>query len=208
MSMIINPYQVSGPPFSCATPIQGLNTDYGTGTINFSYAPFYGLYDFGETANILLQSQVGVGKQITGLGCFFSGFTTPYTFTNVEIWVGHTTNNEFPVGVTVGYPTMTITNLTQCYSGPFSITTNNAWKTENFNLSNFCYNGTNNLIVIFKNFDGDWDPGYGFSRHTFTALEPVGSRFRQVNVEQDTTYPPNGTAFARNQYYNNIRLLY
>lgn len=206
--MIINPYQVDGSAFSCASPIQGVTTDYGTGTTNFSYAPFYGLYDYGETADILLQSQVGTGKQITGLGCFFSGFTTPYTFSTVEIWVGHTTNNEFPTGVTVGYSTMTITNLTKCYSGVFSITTNGAWKTVNFNLSNFCYNGTNNLIVIFKNFDGSWTSGYGTSRHTFSGLDAVGFRYRQVDVAQDTTYPANGTAMARNQYYNNIRLLY
>lgn len=208
MSMIINPYQVDGSAFSCASPIQGVTTDYGTGTTNFSYAPFYGLYDYGETADILLQSQVGTGKQITGLGCFFSGFTTPYTFSTVEIWVGHTTNNEFPTGVTVGYSTMTITNLTKCYSGVFSITTNGAWKTVNFNLSNFCYNGTNNLIVIFKNFDGSWTLGYGTSRHTSSGLDAVGFRYRQVDVAQDTTYPANGTAMARNQYYNNIRLLY
>ena len=32
--MIINPYQVGGSAFSCASPIQGVTTDYGTAIEN------------------------------------------------------------------------------------------------------------------------------------------------------------------------------
>ena len=207
MSFIINPYLVE-PSSSCATAVQGVTTDYGTGTTGFFYVPFYGLYDYGEVASLYPQSLIGAAKQVTGVSTFMAGYTTPYTFSNVEIWMAHTASNEFPSGTTVGYPTLGLTNLTQCYSGPFSVTTNNAWKSVTFNVNNFCYNGTSNIVVIFKNFDGSWTSGYGTARMTIQSANPVGQQYRVVDVSQDTTYPANGSSMTRAQYYLNIRLAY
>jgi hypothetical protein len=206
MSFIINPYQVQ--PSSSCVPVTGTNTNYGTGTIGYSNLPFYGLYDYSEAASLYPQSLIGTAKQVTGIGTYMASYTTPYTFSNVEIWMAHTTLNEFPVGTSVGYSTVGLTNLTQCYSGPFVISSNNTWKSVTFNVNNFCYDGVSNVVVIFKNYDGSWTSGYGTGRGTSQTGNPAGQVYRTVTIEQDTTYPANGSVMTRAGRYTNIRLQY
>jgi hypothetical protein len=187
--------------FSCAYPNVGTDTIYGTGTTNSNLVPAYGLYNYSESAHIVPQTSIGTGKRLNRIAFYYTGWTIPYTFSAVEIWIGHTTNAEFPVGVSVGYAGMTITNLTKVYSGSFTISANNTWMFVDFNPL-FCYNGTDNLIVLFKNYDGSWTSGYGNTQNTATA------NYRQAYVYQDPSYPANGTAMTRALRQINIRLWY
>lgn len=201
MSFIINPWKAANPEFVCAASVQGVSTDYGTGTTGVYEVPFYGLYNYSETAHLLPQSSLGAGKALTRIAFYFAGWTVPYTFSNVEIWIGHTTATDFPAGVSVGYSTMTITNLTKVYTGAWTISSNNTWFYVNFSPY-FCYNGTNNLIVIVKNYDGSWTSGYGYTLNSSSA------NYRQAYVYQDPSYPANGTAMTRALRQMNIRLYY
>ena len=125
--MLINPY-TNAASFNCQ-PIQTSQLIFGTGTSNQFEVPFYGLRVYGESANILPQTTIGSKKQIYRVGWFFSGFTVPptYTFNNVQIWMAHTTNGEFPSNVSVGYSTMSIKDLTKVYEGSWSVSANNQW---------------------------------------------------------------------------------
>lgn len=201
MSFLINPFKASDPEFICSSAVQGINTDYGTGTTQVYEVPFYGLYNYGESAHIYPQSQIGSGKAITGVGFYFAGWTVPYTFSAVEIWIAHTTATDFPAGITVGYSAITITDLTKVYSGSWTNSVNNAIQFVNL-APKFCYNGTDNLLIICKNFDGTWTSGYGYTRNTAVA------NYRQAYVYQDPSYPANGTAMTRVQRSMNLRLYY
>lgn len=203
--MIINPYEFT-QAFNC-TALTGLDLIVGTGTSQQYDIPFYGLYNYGESAQIYLQSSLGATKQIKWFGWYFGGWTVPYTFTNVELWLAHTTNNEFPSTVSVGYSTMTLTNLTKVYTGAWNVSSNGVWIYAPFQ-QNFCYNGVNNLMVIAKNYDGAWTSGYGYTQYSSLTASPVGQQYRTANVYQDPSYPANGTAMTRAQKVGNGRLWY
>jgi hypothetical protein len=193
--------------YSCPTAVQNTFGVIGTGTTRVDQYPLYGLDNYGETASIYTAANLNAlaagSKQIRGIGYYFRGFTVPYTFSNVEVWLAHTSNAEFPVGTTVGYSGMNITNLTKCDVASWTISVNNTFQFRIFNTSNFCYNGTDNLLVIMKNYDGAWASGYGGA----DAQTVVG--FRTVyTLGQNAAYPPNGTAMTREQRVSNIRIYY
>jgi hypothetical protein len=191
-----------GSTFNCSTPVQNTTLTVGTGTSGTDKAPLWGLNNFGESALIYTQANLGSSKQIRGIGFYFQSYTVPYTYDNVEVWLAHTTNAEFPVGTTVGYSGMTITDLTKCDVASWTVSVNNTFQFRIFNTSNFCYNGVDNLLVIVKNFDGSWSSGFGTSRFSTTT------GWRTVYAGQDPVYPPNGTAMTRLQQVNNVQIYY
>lgn len=203
--MIINPYSfVTGN--NCVA-VQNTDTIYGTGTLSQFEVPFYGLYNYGESANIMLQSSIGASKNIWRVAYYFTGWTIPYTFSSTEIWMAHVVQSEFPASVSVGYSTLTLSNLTKVWSGSWTISANNTWFFVNLN-TNFCYNGTSNLLIINKNYDGSWTSGYGATYYSSLTASPVGQQYRMAYVYQDPSYPANGTAMTRQQRVSNIRLYY
>lgn len=204
--MLINPY-TNAASFNCQ-PIQTSQLIFGTGTSNQFEVPFYGLRVYGESANILPQTTIGGKKQIYRVGWFFSGFTVPptYTFNNVQIWMAHTTNGEFPSNVSVGYSTMSIKDLTKVYEGSWSVSANNQWIYAPMQ-QNFCYNGVDNLLIIAKNLNGNTDYiSFGSTKYSSLTAAPVGSQFRMAYVSQDASYPANGTLMTRQQRVSNIQL--
>jgi hypothetical protein len=203
--MIINPYTNTGA-FNCG-PIQNLDFTIGAGTANFN-VPFDGVFNFSECANLYLAASLGATKQIRRVGFFFEGGTAsfPYVYSDTEIWLAHTSLNEFPTGTTVGYPAMGLTNLTRCFKKSWTIPSSTGqWVFAEFD-QNFCYNGTSNLVVIAKNLDGSYQLGPPQSRNTSLSGGTAGTTYRQVSVSQDPSYPANGTAMSRAQRVTNLRL--
>lgn len=204
--MIINPYTNSGA-FNCRS-IQNLDFQIGSGTANFN-VPFDGGYNFSECANLYLAASLGTTKQIRRVAFYFENGTAsfPYVYSDTEIWLAHTSLNEFPIGTTVGYPTMGLTNLTRCFKKSFTILSNGNWVFAEFD-QNFCYDGTSNLVVIAKNLDGSYRLGPPQSRNTSLSGGTAGTTYRQVSVSQDPSYPANGTAMNRGQRVTNIQLYF
>jgi hypothetical protein len=155
----------AGAVSSCPYAVQ--NTDLLIGSY-YTYTgvkPFYGLYNYSISASIYTQSQVGAGKQITGLQVYARSFTTPYTVLNQEIWIGEITNSTFPTTT----PAVDFSDLTFVSGKPltkvkasftFTVSSNYVWINVNFDTP-YCYEGTNNLILVWKNYDGSWQSGFG-----------------------------------------------
>jgi hypothetical protein len=65
--------------------------------------------------------------------------------------------------------------------------------------TNFCYNGTSNLIIGWENRDGSWTSGYGWG-------ESISSTNSGAIAGQDNSYPTgNGTRISQRM---NLRILY
>jgi len=189
--MIINPYIVQ-PASSCATPVVGTNAQLGTYSTTTSWNPAYGLYNYSISGNLYSAAVVGGARQITGIQIYPSSFTTPYTFLNQEIWMGEVSNATFPTtSPQVNFSDLTFTSPLVKVKGPFTYTVsaNNAW--QNINLdTNYCYSGTNTLLIVWKNYDGSWSSGYG----TWQAANVVSKGMWAAN---DPAFP-TGTGTRTN----------
>lgn len=165
MSFIINPY-FFGNGITCA-PITNTTTQYGTGTsIKYEY-PCYPLFNYSQSASIYLQTQLGAAKQFTGCQIYQAGFSVPFTQNNNEIWMAHITQAAFDQYPAVDFSDLTVTNLTKVKNSfNHTVTANGVFYDFNFD-TNFCYNGTSNLLFIWKSYDGSGvTSGYGYTRTT------------------------------------------
>jgi len=181
-------------------PRQNLSNQIGFSS-SYSYIiPSYGLYDYGWTGQIWDQSEMGTTKQITGFEMFQGDFgVLPYSIDNQIIKMGHVSQSIFTSTPQLDLSDMTITNLkTVKNSFTHTPTQNDVWNTFTFD-DNFCYNGIDNLILIWENRDGTWDYDYGYTYYT-TATNKVAYKY------QDTTFP-TGTGF-RSSNRNNIKFIY
>lgn len=188
--MIINPYLVQ-PASTCATPVVGTNTTIGTLSTTTTFNPAYGLFDYSVSGNMYIAGTMGGAKQITGIQIFPAGFTTPYSFTNQEIWMGQVSNTNFSASPQVNFSDLTFTKALTKVKGPFTYTVsaNGAWQNITFD-TNFCYDGTNTLLLVWRNYDGSWSSGYG----NWQVANVVS---RSMYAAQDTTFP-TGTGTRNN----------
>ena len=168
MSFLINSHRfsVSG---GCA-PIVG--TDFtvlsGTGTV-LHYVPYTGYYNYSLGIWLMTSFELGTAKQFTGLQ-LSKAYTEPSGITqlNQTIKIYHTTATELPStinttgtfgssltlnGVNAFLP---VSDETTVLNSSWYQTASAGWKNLNFS-SNFCYNGTDNVVVMWVNNDGAYD---------------------------------------------------
>lgn len=176
---------------SCAYPVQGLEAQIGTYYTTTSFNPIYGLYNYSISGNLYSGASVGA-KQLTGLSVYFSGYTTPYSYINQELWIGVVSNSTFPTTTPqVDFSDLTfITPLTKVKSSFTLNITNNTWHQFNFD-TNFCYDGANNLLLVWKNYDASWQSGYGNAQ-----VANVVSK--AMYKGQDASFPTTGTGTRTN----------
>lgn len=168
---------------ACAYGVQGLEIQVGTYYTYSNTKPFYGLWNYGISASIHAPASVGSGgKQLTGLQIYPRGFTVPYTVNNQEIWIGEISNTSFPTTTPqVDFSDLTfIKPLTKVTTKNVTIPTNYAWLNVPFDVP-YCYDGTNYLLVVWKNYDGAWTSGFG--------------EFQVANVVSRGMYKNADTAF-------------
>jgi hypothetical protein len=177
------------PGTGCAYNVQNLEIQVGTYNTYSNLKPFYGLYNYGITASIYGATQVGTGgKRLTGLQFYPRNFTSGFTMQNQEIWIGEISNSTFPTSTpAVDFSDLTfIKPLTKVTTRNVTITNNLTWNTVGFDFP-YCYDGINNLLVVWKNYDGDWTGGFGECQ-----VANVVSRGMYKN--QDVSFPTgNGT---------------
>jgi hypothetical protein len=192
-------------------PIQSLTFSSATGTSNFSNAPVYGLYDFGMSMFLINQTEFGSGeKQLKSISFEAAGFNTNYTVNNQRIQLAHTTATNLTTSIQITdagdlsnpatFVGVAYTDLQEVKT-PFTWVINNGWLTVTFD-DNFCYNGTDNLLIVWENRDSTWVSGYGWWE----------SWFSNTNTEtwykyQDTTFP-TGYGTTNVSYRPNMRFEY
>ena len=195
--MIINPYVFQGS--LCSTPITNVSSLIANGTNNLFEAPAYGLYDYSWSSFIYPAGLIGAARQIRGIEVQVSSFTTPYTFNNQTIKLAHLApaTTQFDTTPALDWSDMPVSDVTIVKVFNFTISANGF--IQILFDTNFCYNGTSNLILGWENRDGSWQSGYGWG-------EALGSANSGAIKAQDTTYPTgNGTRI--NQRLN-LRILY
>jgi hypothetical protein len=150
----------------------------GTGATRSYYTPFSTLDNYSISGNIYLQSEViGAAIPMLGIEMYFSGFTLPYSLVNQEIYLAHVTQSQFDSAPAVDFSDLTLSNLTLVKASFTFTAANNAWVRMNFDTP-FQYNGTSNILVIWKNNRGTWSSGGGGSdTHVSTSrsMYKVGS---------------------------------
>jgi len=169
MSYLINSHRfsVSG---GCA-PIVGTDFQpiFGSGTV-LSYVPYTGYYNYSLGIWLMTSFELGTSKQFTGLQ-LSKAYTEPSGITqlNQTIKIYHTTATELPAstintsgtfgssltlnGVNAFLP---VSDETTVFDSSWYQTASAGWKNLNFS-TNFCYNGTDNVVVMWVNNDGAYD---------------------------------------------------
>ena len=168
--MIINPYIFNpggGSPGGCAG-VSGTTSTFinGTGT-NLHYVPVSGYYGYSIAFFLLTAAELNTSKEFTGL-LLEKAFTEPsgITLLNQTVKFYHTASPVLPgtvitagtfgsnltlVGANPGLP---VTDETTVFNGNWYQTAASGWKEMIFNQDNFCYNGVDNVVVMWINDDG------------------------------------------------------
>jgi hypothetical protein len=149
------------PPPSGCVPAQGLLVQSGAGASTANFIPAFGLYDYGISFNLYDQSDFGSGeKRITSLTFEATGYTPGYTYVDQEVALCHFSQSSIPLSPRADLANVTgVSDFTVVKSG-LSIDMTAGFKTVNFD-NYFCYNGIDNLLLVWRNLDGTWASGYG-----------------------------------------------
>lgn len=166
------------------SPVQSVTEQIGNGTSNQTNAPFYGLYDYSVWAGIWEDTEFSGGatteRNIQGIQWELAGYSTPYTYNNLSIYMAHVVENVFPIGPAVDGSDLTLSDETLVWSGNYTVSSNGF---QSLSLTTpFCYNGTSNLYIRFENRDGSWQSGYGWGEYA-VFIDKAMYKY------QDTTYP-------------------
>jgi len=193
------------PPISSpsGSTIQGLTWTSPVGTSNIEKYPAYGLYDYSHTMFIIRASEIGTGsKLLNGLEIEVAGYNENYTLYNQTIKLAHTSDLEFGSNVNVNLNGINnLANLTEVKTN-FDWTINsNGYQSINFD-TNFEYNGTDSLLIIWENRDGMWGSGFGWAECHFD-----NTYYDSWYKYQDNTYP-NGPGTRDQSYRPNFKLKY
>ena len=153
---------------------------------------------------ILKQSELTEQRNITGLQIHMAGYSTGYTFNNQTIKLAHITDSQFGTNVQ-------ITNTNGDVSGiaglkdlqtvkVFNWTVTSGYNNINFD-SKFCYNGVDNLLIIWMNKDGSWQSGYGWAECHSTSTQFL-SWYKQNDASYPTGFGTRNSATRPNMKIN------
>ena len=174
----------------------GAYIEIGTGTATQYYNPFYGYYNYSWSQTIYLQSEIGMAVDITGINYDVGNTPAAWEIVNQEVFIGHTTLAEFPSNQNVDPVAL---GLTSVYTG--SVTWNGGgWQGIDF-ATPFSYNGTDNLMIVWVNSDGDYVTGYPSFRYTNIPNRMV------YDYDDDIPPGPGHTTGTLSYRVANIRLL-
>ena len=197
----------------CA-PIVG--TDYtvinGTGSVN-SYTPYSGYYRYSLGIWIMTASELGASKQFTGLQ-LSKAYTEPNGITqlNQTIKIYHTSASTLPGTVNTSGSgnnltlvgangSLVVNDETTVLDSSFYQTASAGWKNLNF-TDNFCYNGTDNVVVIWVNNMGSYD----LSSYPFWDTDSTSSSNQRGAFDySDSSFP---TSISRQNLRPHLKLNY
>jgi hypothetical protein len=185
----------------CIYPIQNLEQQVGVYSGYNGIHPFYGLYNYTLSAQIHSPSQFNpTASQITGLSFYTRSFTTPYTVNNQEIWIGEISNTTFAATPKTDFSDLVFVKpLSKVVQKNITLTDNYTWTNITFDTP-YCYSGTNNLLIVWKNNDGAWTSGFGQFQ-----VANVSSKGMTAYWDNPTSMPATGT---RDNFQTLIKLKY
>ncbi|HPW39030.1 MAG TPA: choice-of-anchor J domain-containing protein, partial [Candidatus Syntrophosphaera sp.] len=170
----------------------------GDGTGTQSYVPFYGLYDYGWSKSIYTAAEINAAGLTGGGNLIAIGFdvgNTPnnYVTTNQMVYLRHTTASVYDTGDNT-LPDSTL--FTLVFQG--DLTWNGGgWHHVMFSTP-FAWNGTDNIEIMWRNWDGTW--GSGYPNFRFTTTNPD---YCAVYKYQDNSFPADATG---TRYYSRPNL--
>lgn len=140
----------------------------GSGTV-LHYVPLTGYYRYGLNVWLMTASELGSAKQFTGLE-LSKAYTEPsgMTHNNQTLKMYHTTASTLPATIntsgtfgsaltlTGANAGLTVTDETTVLNGSFYHSAGAGWKSMTFG-TNFCYNGTDNVVFMWINNAGYYD---------------------------------------------------
>ena len=195
-------------PQPTCVPVAGLNVVPQTGTANAEDIPMDTWYRYNFSAILFLQSEIGAGeKQINGLQWMFGTSVTSFTRPNITVKLYHTTDSVIPASPTTSLETQMngVTGLTKVLdSGTMTISGSNGNFSTLFTFEeNFCYNGTDNLIIQVE--DRSNQAGTNYS-NMWEGANNSPTASRGCWDRSDGGY--NELEPTRGNWRNNIKLLY
>ncbi|MFC2100635.1 GEVED domain-containing protein [Bacteroidota bacterium] len=160
----------------------GLNI-IGTGTASQYYAPCYGYYDFGWSSMIFEANEIPNEGLIDSVSFYIANTVNNYTMTSQNFYMTHTSmvthpNNNYPG--TSGKTLVFSGDITWNGSGWFSIVLDTPFE----------YNGVDNLLFYWENYDGSYTSGY-------PSWQSTAAPGKTIYDYQDNTFPATtGTALS------------
>lgn len=169
----------------------------GTGTLLDKY-PVYPFYGYSYTQTIYLQSELQTTDNITKIWYYFAGASLSSS-NNWTIYMGHTTKTQFD-GTS---DWVDASSLTQVFTGTFTNPGAPGW--IEFDISDFAYNGTDNLVIAVD----ENASSYNASGDKFYSTQVTNNRsiiYYSDGTNPDPFSPP--TANTSDQVIANIRILF
>lgn len=129
--------------------LKDINTPFNSNN-KYSWSGF--IYTQSEIGNKVAVGNDEKMKILTGIDVYHSDITS-LNLPNQNIYLAHVAEFQFNSIPKIDLSDLTISNLTLCKSSFTSSPQNNKWSTYNFD-TNFYYNGTQNLLLIWENRSG------------------------------------------------------
>jgi len=167
-------------PPSEPTP-QGLYWESSVGTTNVNKSPAYGLYDYSTYAMIVKSSELDEGIELFNKLQFqVGGYTNGYTYSDMTIKMYHIGSASFISTTYTDLRNQSVSDETTIWEG--DLTLSNGWNEITFD-TNFEWNGTDNIVILFENRNGSWQSGYGYGENHYVSSNIVAYTY------QDNSYP-------------------
>ncbi len=169
--------------------VYSMDIEIGNGTTTSSYIPFYGYYDYSWSNFIIDSSLIGTDVEINQIQFNVSNTPAGYETLNQKIYFKHTSDTVVPVA----YPNPETAGFTLVYDGP--ITWNDSgWQGVMLDTA-FEYNGTDNLQIVWENWDGSYVNEYPRFYSTEVGYNISAYKYTDTNFPfvtgQNVTYFPN-----------------
>jgi hypothetical protein len=157
-------------------PVTGQTLQIGTGTSLVYYAPNNWNFKWSKSAFIWTAAEIGAAKTINNVQFYNRSYGSFPTLPNQTLKIGHVAQSSFATSnPPINLSDLTITNLTTVKSNfAYTIPSNNLWWPIMFD-TNFVYDGTSNLILIWENNAGDWSSTAGGSDGSTQANKGITS---------------------------------
>ncbi|HRZ76513.1 MAG TPA: right-handed parallel beta-helix repeat-containing protein, partial [Bacteroidales bacterium] len=152
----------------------------GPGTTTTSYAPAYGWYNYNWSAILYTSSEINTAGRIDSVSFYVSN-SISYSMLNQKMWMAHTAASQF---TTFGIPAPA-TIGTKVFEGNM-VWTGPGWFTIALDVP-FIYNGTDNLMIYWENWDGSYVSGYP----TYSATSTTN--YMMMHDYSDLGFPSSPT---------------
>jgi hypothetical protein len=178
--------------------------EIGTGTSTSSEFPMYLYYDYGVFIYLYKQSELGSSKTISDIAFdMVNTSSSTYTANNQTLKFAHSSATVIPDNVKTDLTNLPYTDLTTVKNN-FTWSVNSVEEWKNINLdTNFNYNGTDSLLVIWENRDGSYISGTSSNPRCKVTSDGTFNVFQKY---VDNTFPTSSYGTKDSTGKPNLRL--